>query len=920
MSEDQDYSSLPLTERAVHKVWKVRLGAYEEMIQLFEKSSSENDECFQVFISNFEIFKKIVTDANVVAQETGLIALVKFLKYGNTDRIISKLRVSVIGPMCEKSLASSRAGTRQNAVDALMWFIELDTADPVIEQLIPYLSHKMPKLISGCTMALTEIIKNYGCKTCSPKPILPLIPKLFGHADKLVRQEATNLSIEIYKWMGQFFENCIFPDLKPVQQKDLTLIFEKIKDEKPQQIRFLRSQQREAEAEAAAAAAAASATTTGENNGNEGDVEMNDADKFINGKDDANMAIDAYDMIGPVDVLSKLPSNINDRINSTKWKDRKELLEEIQKDLNVMKMSPDGDYTDLLRMLAKCVLKDANIQCVQLAANSIEFTAKGLRNKFERYVQIVISSLLERMKEKKLSVVEALGNALDAAFNSSSFTAIVEEIAFAMKHKTPNVKIETCKFLTRCLKNTKFIPSSSEVELIMNNGIKLLADSQEPVRIAASEAIGTLMKLTGERELNTYMDKVEEHRRSKVNEFFEKAEVIGKPQQQSQQKMTARPRKPAIANGTTSRPAAASSSRPTANSDSNVFQASSRPSMLKKKLTAPKMQQPSLYPPSSTVPSKRGATSPLKRQDEHSTQAQISTRNINGSRQTNSLTGRSLASSTSSVLSQHQMPPAPRFENPLSAAEKSELEALRAEKQLWLKEKEQYRWTQSDVETTKQRLMQEINSLQMRNDALMEEHTKDNITIKSRNTQLNRLQSDLESARQRILHLEKEIEGLTNIKRESSINTFQSTRYTNYLSESKQLQQHSYSERAPFSPTQSRYLSSTTVSGARSPYAENANKNISSELSSGVKRLSIENKADKENAFALPQLDYKTGQTTIIDSDSSKNNSSSGFGTALGLDTDDESWRRASEVTSQLKARIEKMKARSRSNVSNFKP
>lgn len=72
MSEEPDYSSLPLEERLVHKVWKVRLEAYEETRTQIESSRNENDVCFQNFNSHPELFKQIVTDLNVVAQESGL--------------------------------------------------------------------------------------------------------------------------------------------------------------------------------------------------------------------------------------------------------------------------------------------------------------------------------------------------------------------------------------------------------------------------------------------------------------------------------------------------------------------------------------------------------------------------------------------------------------------------------------------------------------------------------------------------------------------------------------------------------------------------------------------------------------------------------------------------------------------------------
>jgi hypothetical protein len=55
---------------------------------------------------------------------------------------------------------------------------------------------------------------------------------------------------------------------------------------------------------------------------------------------------------------------------------------------------------------------------VVLVANSIEKLAIGLKSSFSQYKSTVIPALLEKMKEKKSNVLEALRNALDSVFGS----------------------------------------------------------------------------------------------------------------------------------------------------------------------------------------------------------------------------------------------------------------------------------------------------------------------------------------------------------------------------------------------------------------------------------------------------------------------------------------------------------------------
>ena len=97
-----------------------------------------------------------------------------------------------------------------------------------------------------------------------------------------------------------------------------------------------------------------------------------------------------------------------------------------------------------------------------------------------------------------------------------------------MKHKNPQVKAESLRFLVRCLKSTPIVPSKSEISVIGEACVKLLTDTNEPVRVAAAEGLGTLMKIIGERPMIQFLDGVDDLRKAKIMEFFEKAEIKAK--------------------------------------------------------------------------------------------------------------------------------------------------------------------------------------------------------------------------------------------------------------------------------------------------------------------------------------------------------------------------------------------------------
>lgn len=64
--------------------------------------------------------------------------------------------------------------------------------------------------------------------------------------------------------------------------------------------------------------------------------------------------------------------------------------------------------------------KDANIMVVTIAAKCVGLLATGLRKKFTSYSPMIASAILEKFKEKKVTVVTALRDAIDAVLATVS--------------------------------------------------------------------------------------------------------------------------------------------------------------------------------------------------------------------------------------------------------------------------------------------------------------------------------------------------------------------------------------------------------------------------------------------------------------------------------------------------------------------
>ncbi|EZF69017.1 hypothetical protein H105_08556 [Trichophyton soudanense CBS 452.61] len=890
MVDEEDFSSLPLPERFAHKIWKVRKEGYEAAKKQFEISPDEDAPVFRPFLQDPTIWKGVVADTNVAAQQEGLAAYCSFLQYSGVQAC-NRTRSVTAAPIIEKGLPQTRPAAKASALEALLLFIELDKPEPVIEELVAALSHKTPKVVAAALSALTSIYHNYGIKIVETKPVLKALAKVFSHADKNVRGEAQNLTVELYRWLKEALKATFWNDLKPVQQQDLEKQFEKVKqDPPPKQERFTRTQQ--------AAMAEASANPGAEDG--MGEVEGD------NLEDDGE--VDVFDLVEAVDITAAAPKDLHQNLASSKWKDRKEALDDLYKVVNVPKIK-EGNFDELCGDLGKC-MKDANVLVVTVAANCICAIATGLRKGFAKYRSVVMPPMMERLKEKKATVSTALGQGLDAVFLSTSLTDCLEDILGFLKHKNPQVKQETFKFLVRCLRTTRDVPSKGEVKSIAEAGTKLLTDSSEVTRSGGAEILGTLMKIMGERAMNVYLDGLDDIRKTKIREFFETAEVkakdrpkpiIGPPKTIATPAKKPMGKKPLGAKKPAPAPAAAAA--PAAPSEPPASPAPA-------KKAAPKIGAPrGLATPGSGLKLKSklagpgGAASPQRRvvsppmEDPAALPPPPPKFGIGGG-------GRGLASRPIGKPSAPvQEQPIAQIATGLSAIERAELEELRAENARLSKMTEELRAERS-------RLSSEVHELQNQNAQLIEDHTRDVLSIKAKETQLVRARGDAETAEQSVQKQQREIERL---KRElsramragatSPPMTLPDMSLNMGISDSGGIYQDDM-HRINGTPSRASLHMGSRFESARprsfvssSPSEEKENTGmVSPALSTGF---------SGRRKFSPPAGSaYSSGRG------SPARTSRTPTGDAPASIEPSENWKRAAEVTSQLKARIEQMKAR----------
>lgn len=444
-----------------------------------------------------------------MAQEKGLEAA---LAYVENCRTADRVSAECIDGVVTKCVAAPKTKTKDLAKQIVLMFCEIESYEKVIEELIKGFAHKNPKVVSGCINNMTACLHNFGAKVIKVSPLLKAIIPLLDHRDKSVRDEGKALIVESYRWVGDLMKQQL-NGLKPVQLSELETEFANLAGVKAKPERILRSQQQFGGGGAA------------EGDAGEGEGQADGADD-----DDAPEVADPFDLIDPVDILDKLPKNFFDLVEEKKWQLRKEALDALLPLSQSPKISTNGDYGDLIRVLKKFIGKDSNVMLVALAVQCLAGLAKGLRAGFKNGATQCLLTVLEKFKEKKSNVVSALIEAADAMYPCLGIEAIQEDCLACLKHKTPSVVTETAKYLARCFANCppQLITNKKMVKGYISALLECINHSDPGVREGTSEALGTLMKILGEPTLTKLMPDVDPIKFNKVKEYSGKTVLTGK--------------------------------------------------------------------------------------------------------------------------------------------------------------------------------------------------------------------------------------------------------------------------------------------------------------------------------------------------------------------------------------------------------
>lgn len=261
---------------------------------------------------------------------------------------------------------------------------------------------------------------------------------------------------------------------------------------------------------------AASAATEILSSANDGDAEMEE----VSNEPAAPIEVDVYELADPVSILDKISSTFEEQVESAKWSERKEALEGLAALLKAPRLE-EGAYGPLLQTLVKRI-GDANILVVIAAAGCIESMARGLRRGLgtARVEAEVLPALLERCKEKKASVLEALRSCLNAVgqYALPPGHELQNALGPFLGHKNPQVRAECLSWLSRAHKNPT---GRKELRGLVAAVLPAAEDGSPEVRDAAARCLAAFVAVSGENTVGPLLEGLDKARLARVTELVE---------------------------------------------------------------------------------------------------------------------------------------------------------------------------------------------------------------------------------------------------------------------------------------------------------------------------------------------------------------------------------------------------------------
>ncbi|KNA20108.1 hypothetical protein SOVF_055370 [Spinacia oleracea] len=492
----KEAKKLPWEDRLAHKNWKVRNDANIDLVALFDSISDPKDPRLREF---GHYFKKTVSDSNAPVQEKALDALIAYLKAADAD--VGRYGKEVCDAVVAKCL-TGRPKTVEKAQMVFMLWVELEAVEAFLDAMEKGIKAKVAKAVVPAIDVMFQALSEFGAKVVPPKRILKMLPELFDHQDQNVRACSKGLTLELCRWIGKDpVKSILLEKMRDTMKKELEAELVNVTGTAKPTRKIRSEQDKEPEPEVVA--------------------EVENTGPSEESTSDAPQEIDEYELVDPVDILTPLEkSGFWDGVKATKWSERKEAVGELTKLASTKRIAP-GDFTEVCRTLKKLVT-DVNIAVAAEVIQAIGNLARGLRAHFAGSSRFLLPVLLEKLKEKKPTITDALTQTLQAIYKSGclNLVDIVEDVKTAVKNKVPLVRSLTLNWLTFCIETSNKTVIQKAHKDYVPICMECLNDGTPDVRDAAFSVLTAIAKSVGMRPLERSLEKLDDVRRKKLNEMI----------------------------------------------------------------------------------------------------------------------------------------------------------------------------------------------------------------------------------------------------------------------------------------------------------------------------------------------------------------------------------------------------------------
>ncbi|CAL9206410.1 unnamed protein product [Musa hybrid cultivar] len=494
----KDAKKLPWDERLLHKNWKVRNDANIDLAAVCDSITDPKDPRLREF---GPFFRKTVADSNAPVQEKALDALIAFLRAADADA--GRYAKEVCDSIVAKCL-TGRPKTVEKAQAAFLLWVELEAAEVFLEAMEKAIKNRVAKAVVPAIDVMFQALSEFGAKVVPPKKILKMLPELFDHQDQNVRASSKGLTLELCRWIGKEpVKSILFEKMRDTMKKELEAELANVSGiaRPTRKIRSEQDKEPEQEVVAEIVGAGASEESTS----------------------DAPQEIDEYELVDPVDILNPLDkSGFWDGVKAAKWSERRDAVAELAKLASTKRIAP-GDFSEICRTLRKLVT-DVNLAVSVEAIQAIGNLAKGLRNHFAASSRFLLPVLLEKLKEKKPALTEALSQTLQSMHKSGCLTLVDviegKYVKVAVKNKVPLVRSLTLIWVTFCIETNNKATILKLHKDYVPVFLESLNDGTPEVRDAAFAALAAIAKMVGMRPLERSLEKLDDVRKKKLSDMI----------------------------------------------------------------------------------------------------------------------------------------------------------------------------------------------------------------------------------------------------------------------------------------------------------------------------------------------------------------------------------------------------------------